>query len=293
MASHKHEILGELFKEEPDAILGLAKNHGIELPQHGVVTVTDASQTVFAPASYRADLVVRIVDADDVVASYVHEVQLGIDKDKLYTWPIYWASEGLKHGAPTKVLVVTICKSVTSWARDLFAPIGGFSPVLVLGPEDIPVIDSPEAAQKSLVIAILSLVAHYDGDVNAPIVRVTVDEVRRVIQANKRLGGLCYDFLMLAMDSHIKELTMQNVDDDSPLSEKPLVKVLIELGEARGEAKGVADTLLLMLATRFGPVAEQTANRLFEASVAQLKRGAQAIFQAKSPDDVLEAVWAS
>jgi len=65
-----------------------------------------------------------------------------------------------------------------------------------------------------------------------------------------------------------------------------------EEGRAEGEAKGKAVTLLRQITKRFGPLAEETTARIFAASIEQLERGADAILDAQSLDDVLDAAFA-
>ena len=64
------------------------------------------------------------------------------------------------------------------------------------------------------------------------------------------------------------------------------------IGVARGKAEGSANTLIRMLSKRFGPVPPETTARIKSATIEQLYQGADAILDARSLTDVLDAVWA-
>ena len=68
---------------------------------------------------------------------------------------------------------------------------------------------------------------------------------------------------------------------------------MMQRGEARGEVKGKADTLLRQLTKRFGTIAEPTKSRLCAATSEQLDRGVDAVLEARRLQDVLDAVGVS
>ena len=223
-------------------------------------------------------------------------MQLCEDSAKKYTWLIYYATEGLKRDVPTWVLVVAPDKGIAEWARRQFDPIGGFSHVVVLGPEDIPLVETPEDAGGSLLAALLSLASHYDGNVDSPLMRTVFAMIKVAQKTNPRLASLCIDFLELAMDTHVREATIQQVEQGLPVSDHPLLKALVKMrkaeGKAEGEAKGFAKALIAQLSSRFGAVTEATSARIFSAPIEQLKRGLLTILNANRPEEVLEAVGA-
>ena len=83
---------------------------------------------------------------------------------------------------------------------------------------------------------------------------------------------------------------MRQENGGVPLSDTPLATMLMELGEARGEAKGCARILLRQMTVRFGPPSEQAESRIRSATIEQLERGTDAILTAQRIEDVLEAV---
>ena len=84
------------------------------------------------------------------------------------------------------------------------------------------------------------------------------------------------------------------------LSESAWAKWWIQQGEAKdkargkteGKAEGKAETLLRLMTKRFGPLAEETTARILAAAVEQLERGTDAILEAQSLDEVLDAIGA-
>ena len=65
---------------------------------------------------------------------------------------------------------------------------------------------------------------------------------------------------------------------------------MVQRGEARGEVKGKADTLLHQLTKRFGTIAEPTKSRLCAATSEQLDRGVDAVLEARRLQYVLDAI---
>jgi hypothetical protein len=57
-------------------------------PDYGSARIESANFNNIIPAEYRADLVVLLVNGKPVFAIVV-EVQLGVDTDKLFSWPAY------------------------------------------------------------------------------------------------------------------------------------------------------------------------------------------------------------
>src|SRR5262249_3889122 len=92
MPSLLHEALRVLFQNRPalaPELLGEAL--GVDVPAYREVRIESADLAEVAPAEYRADLVVLLLDEAPVLA-IVLEVQLAEDARKRYTWPVYVAT---------------------------------------------------------------------------------------------------------------------------------------------------------------------------------------------------------
>jgi hypothetical protein len=158
-----HEIYVELFRQRP-ALAGelLAACAGIRL---GGVTVERASIDLsqVAPAEYRSDAVSVLRDhRRAAVAAVIAEVQLAIDDDKRFSWPLYVAAARASLRCPVTLLVLAPGRAVARWARrpiPLGHPGHTLQPIVV-GFERIPRVTDAARARAAPQLAVLSALAH-------------------------------------------------------------------------------------------------------------------------------------
>jgi len=161
MVTRLHEALVTLFRNRPELAPGLLRDAlHVELPAYTEVRIESADLTQIEPAELRADLVVLLVDGRPVLGIVV-EAQLGIDKRKLYTWPLYATALRARLECPACVLVVTPDRTVARWAAQGIV-VGPGSPfqALVVGPDGVPVVTDPAVAAREPELAVLSAMAH-------------------------------------------------------------------------------------------------------------------------------------
>ncbi|WP_437296225.1 hypothetical protein [Sorangium sp. So ce426] len=135
---------------------------------HPVPTFTEARVessdfTEIVPSDRRADVVVLLVGEQQRPAmAIVVEVQLGVDPDKPYVWPVYVTQTRARHRCPTGLLVVTINAGMARWSArpiDTGHPGWTLTP-LVLGPQGVPVVTDAGQAKAAPEVAVLSAMAH-------------------------------------------------------------------------------------------------------------------------------------
>jgi hypothetical protein len=109
MPSITHEGVVELFRKRPALAAEILRDVlGQPVPAFNKARIESADLTEIVPADRRADLVVVLVDEQQRPAmSIVVEVQLGVDPDKPYVWPVYLAQTRDQHRCPTRLLVVS------------------------------------------------------------------------------------------------------------------------------------------------------------------------------------------
>jgi len=78
------------------------------LPQFQHVRLESSDLTDLAPTEYRADAVITLAAADTSVLAVVVEAQLGRDKNKQWTWPVYLATLRARLKCPAVLLVVCV-----------------------------------------------------------------------------------------------------------------------------------------------------------------------------------------
>src|SRR5687768_11824733 len=107
MPSLRHELLVDLFRQDPSLLLRLLEEGlGPLLPPHSAVQAADGNLTQPLPAELRADLLLHLLAEGRPIFALLVEVQLGRDPDKRYAWPLYWAAERARRRCPAALLVV-------------------------------------------------------------------------------------------------------------------------------------------------------------------------------------------
>lgn len=168
MPSQSHEILVDLFRKCGEMTPELLRRCAdIEL-EHDHVEVTSIDFSQVASTEYRADAVVELRDRENATAAAVIvEVQLGVDADKPYSWPVYVTALRAKQRCPVTLLVVTEDPAVARWARKpikLGHPAFCLEPV-VLELDAVPRIIDPVYARRLPQLAVLSAMANPELEV--------------------------------------------------------------------------------------------------------------------------------
>src|SRR6478609_8124957 len=168
--SFMHEVLLQLFRNRPDLALELLREAlRLELPMYTEARIESADFSQLAPTGYHADLVVLLGDDvnDAPVLGIVVEVQLTPKPRKRFTWPLYLTALRAKLECDTCVLVIAPTIDVARWAAEPIAI--GFNSVvapLVVGPGGVPIVTDVERATRAPELAVLSVMAHGQGDVD-------------------------------------------------------------------------------------------------------------------------------
>jgi len=200
--SPPHEVLVDLFRNcaelAPrllDACAQIAFRH--DRVDHAPI---DLSQVV--STEYRADSVVVLRDSGEPpVAAIIVEVQLGVDPDKKYSWPVYVATLRAKLRCPVVLLVVTKLPRIAAWAR---APIVLGHPRFFLEPVVIELADVPRTTNLADVqhvpeLAVLSAMAH-------PELEIATVAVSAIIGLPEDQARLYLDLIMAALPPSLREL---------------------------------------------------------------------------------------
>jgi len=166
--STQHEILVELFRNRGELATELIRiREGVEF-DHARVERGSIDLSQVTSTEYRADSVILLQDLGGKnLGAVVVEVQLGVDVDKLYSWPLYVSALRAQRRCPTRLLVITSDAAVARWAStpiELGHPGFRLAPIVV-GFEHVPRIIDPLAAQKLPELAVLSVMAHPELEV--------------------------------------------------------------------------------------------------------------------------------
>ncbi|WP_441290246.1 hypothetical protein ACSRUE_06405 [Sorangium sp. KYC3313] len=201
MPSVTHEALVELFKNRPTLAAEMLHDAlGHPVPTFTEARVESSDFTEIVPSDRRADVVVVLLvgEQQQPAMAIVVEVQLGVDPDKPYVWPVYVTQTRARHRCPTGLLVVTIDAAMARWSArpiDTGHPGWTLTP-LVLGPQRVPVVTDAGQAKAAPEVAVLSAMAHGQSEAAVAIGEAFfaaapgLDEERRAVYGDLVLSSL-------------------------------------------------------------------------------------------------------
>ena len=267
MPSMAHEVLVDLFKNRPS--LGaelLSEALGVALPAYTEARLVSIDLTRIRPAAYSADVVVLLLEDGVPVWVLIIEVQLGVDPRKRFTWPEYTMGSRADHNCPVGLLVVAPDAAVAAWcAEPIETGIPGF--VLtppVLGRAAIPVVTSSVEAARRPELAVLSAMAHGEGEMGAAIAAAVLPVVSGLGDERARFYG---DLVLNSLNEAARralEAMMKGYEYQSDFAKKYV---------AQGEANARARDVLTVLRVRGIAVTEAVRERILaEKDPARLER---------------------
>jgi hypothetical protein len=233
------------------AVFAVPEEIGSALRGFGVA-VTDASQATNHSESFNkvksstrsADAVWRFVDAQGKSElGVIVEVQLAVDEDKLFSWPVYVAGLRADLECAACVIVATPSRNVAEWASQpiVIGPGNVFRPI-VLGPEQLPLITDEGEASRALAVAVLGVLAHARSRPEEA-ARAALATAKACLGVSNRLFVWCYDVFCealsgaaLAILEKLMELDVRNLK--SEFSRRHVAfgeaEAVLEVLEARG-----------------------------------------------------------
>jgi hypothetical protein len=284
MVSMAHEILVDLFKNRPSlAAELLVEVLGVPLPAYTQARLVSIDLTEIQPAEYRADVVVLLLlDGDVPVRVIIVEVQLEKKDRKRFTWPAYVTVSRAVHGCAADLLIVAPDAAVAAWCAE---PIEIGVPGFVLCPPvlrrtDIPVVTDPGEAARRPELAVLSAMAHGEGEQGATIADAVLPAFRGLDDDRARFYyDLVYNSLNEAARKALDEL-MKGYEYQSDFAKK-----YVDEGRTEGEARA----LLAVLRARGIAVPDTVRERVFaQKELARLERWVERAAVAASLSEVLD-----
>lgn len=258
MPSTVHEGLIHLFHNRPDlATTFLSGQLGVTLPPHETAELNSADLAEVTPTEFRADAVVTLKSGRSLVAAVVVEIQLRDDKRKRYTWPVYLSTLRARLRCPAMLLVVCPTEKAAVWCSE---PIECGHPdwtlrPLVVGPQQIPVINDPLEAGGSPELTMMSAVAHGAGPEGIKVLHAVVNALGSV---DEDQGSVYYDVVQAALPQVARDYL-----------EKLMTRMAYEFRseialryQAEGKVKGEADALLTILDARRMAVSDEIRGRI-------------------------------
>jgi hypothetical protein len=293
-----HEGVIALVRDKPAFAASLLREllH-VEVPRFDEARLTEAALNQLVPVEYHADAVVLfdiIYDQNKPVFGTIFEVQLERKERKRYTWPLYAAAARARYECPFVVIAVTPDPAVARWASQPIALGDGmiFRP-RVIGPEGIPQVTDRDQAVREPQLAVLSVVAHGGGEVEAAvsIARAAVSAVLSLPEEQRLLYSVLIESALseaarkaLAMEPQIVKFFS---DAQRRSYDQGEAKGKAE-GEAKGKAEGKAEALLMFLRRRGLAVTEEQQQQIATCTdLATLDRWLDRAFSVTSVAELL------
>ncbi|WP_437854667.1 hypothetical protein [Sorangium sp. So ce363] len=246
MPSVTHEALVELFKNRPTLAAEMLHDAlGHPVPTFTEARVESSDFTEIVPSDRRADVVVVLLvgEQQQPAMAIVVEVQLGVDPDKPYVWPVYVTQTRARHRCPTGLLVVTIDAAMARWSArpiDTGHPGWTLTP-LVLGPQGVPVVTDAEQAKAAPEVAVLSAMAHGQSEAAEAIgeaffaAAAGLDEERRAVY-----GDLVLSSLNAAARRKLEAMMKSGYEFQSEFARSYVAKG-VEKGREQGRLEGILE----------------------------------------------------
>jgi len=254
MPSQTHAVLVDLFRSAPSLALDLLHASGIAVSA-AAPRILESTFPVPSP-DYHVDLaVVCEDDASCPTLVVLVEVQLDVDPDKHFTWPLYQAAARARFRCDACVLVVAIEERVAAWARTPVAlgPDGHVFQAIVLGPSAVPHAVDPASPE----LALLSALAHGATEPEA---------VRLAIAAIDGLGherwAAYFDLLRYHLGAALDRALEASMATTERKYLSDFANNYYDKGRAEGKAEGARTALLTVIAARSIPLGDDDRVRI-------------------------------
>jgi hypothetical protein len=261
-----HEAVVELFRNRPMLAVEMLQDVlGQPVPTFREARVESADLTEIVPSDRRADLLVVLVGEQQRPAmGIVVEVQLGVDPDKPYVWPVYIAQARAQHRCPTRLLVVTIDQKMVRWCSqpiDTGHPGWTLTP-LVLGPLGVPIVTDAEQAKAAPEVVVLSAMAHGQSEAGEAIGMAFLEAAAGLSEELRAVyGDLVLSSLNEAARRRLEAMMKAGYEFQSEFARSYVAK-----GREEGEIKAKANAVLAVLEARGLEVPSEVRERVLAST---------------------------
>lgn len=249
MPKIEHEFLTELFQNDPGLAVEFAAPWlADDLPRYTRVTLQSNRVDKVDPPEMTADSVVLLRDPQrkrtvhgrptDAVAGIITEVQRCKDDDKRLTWPCYVTNLRYRIDAPVALLVLCPNRGMAGWSRNTIAtghPGFDLAPI-VLGPDEVPVVDDPAAFAESPELGVLSTLVHAEED------EALVDVMMEGLDKIARHKAATYTGFAMVLLAEAPRHRLEEIMESALYGfTSPFTERYVEQGRSEGRAEGRAE----------------------------------------------------
>ncbi|MFF5884710.1 hypothetical protein [Streptomyces sp. NPDC012589] len=252
MVSSSHEALHRIFQQEPGLFARAARHLGVAFPPPLSASELSTDLTETRPLERRVDTLLRMETEDGSFVLAV-ESQSAPSVDKPASWAYYLSHVYAKYGIPPVLLVVCPDRKTAAWAAQQFDigprqwPSLTLRP-LVLGPNDVPVIDSPDEAARDIPLTILSAALHRCGPEADAILNALAKALKSLSADDEITAGTFIELTEQGLGtSRAADLWRHLMAVDLSFFQSQTAQKLRQEGREEGRAEGQANALLLLL----------------------------------------------
>lgn len=167
-----------MFRAHPTLVVDLMRGLGVDIPPYSRIIFGDPALGKVKPTTLAADLVLELCDAAGrPLLATILEVQLTPEDRKLATWPAYLTTHRERRGCDTCILVLTPSREVAAWARRPIR-LGPGNPgfrVLVLGPDQVPLVTGSAEAVANPTLSALSAITRGNDPEGLPVLTAALE----------------------------------------------------------------------------------------------------------------------
>lgn len=296
MPSHTHQILLELFRRCPTLLaelLAAATESGppLALARGARVVPTSATFTGLGSAEFRVDLALHVLPAasDQPLRTILLEAQLGPDRDKRFTWPLYSAAVRARDRCPVTTIVLALDRRTARWAARpiVLDPMGThvFRPV-VIGPGDIPRITDLDQARALPELTMLSALVHCRTRGGEHVVRAAL------VAASAALDRPFFTFYATTIGALLSEdmrRPLEALMDYQGNSVDAEIERYHRTQWEKGAREVLGKLIIDLLTERFGSLPAPATTRILAADSALLAHWVKRVISAGSLDEVFDS----
>lgn len=189
-------------------------------------------------------MVVLIAEDGSPVQAVVVEVQLGKDRHKRWTWPVYLSTLRARLRCPAALLVVCVDTRTAAWCAGpiVLGHPGWVLRPLTVGPEQVPVLTDRATALQAPELAVLSAMTHGSHPQHERVLDVMV-EALDVIDKDRAVQYA--EFVLAALPAAARRyleglMAIQTYEFQSDYARRLRAEGAVD-GETRGRATGHAE----------------------------------------------------
>lgn len=259
-----------IFQECPEVLAPVFRVLGVPMPPEGDVETLTPDVTEIKPVERRVDTVLRVRSKGGDHNSVIVAIESQGKKDlaKPLSWAYYLSFLKSKYGCPALLLVVCTDKATADWARGPF-PLGyeGHTALtvhpLVMGPGNAPELVDPEEIARDLPLATFSAITHARSER----IEEILDALARVLGAQ---DSEAHAFFVELLDVGLVDFqAAKEIWEEKIMAVRSyfpgrgtLIERTLQEGQAQGEAKGRARSVLGVLEMRDVSASPETQERI-------------------------------